>query len=69
MWRSQALQDDRNSGRQERKFFFSEEKKQKTFHFRKRPHPQLALKEQKFFGSFFQKRTFLPSFLNQGETP
>jgi len=31
---------------QERKAFFSEEKKQKTF-----------IHKQKFFGSFFQKRT------------
>jgi hypothetical protein len=62
------LQDDRKQARQERKFFFSEEKKQKTFNLWIRPHPQLARKEQKFFGSFFQKRTFLPSFLNQGET-
>jgi hypothetical protein len=40
----------------EKKVFFSKEKKQKTFIFRQWP------KNQKFFGSFFQKRTFLLSF-------
>jgi hypothetical protein len=38
------------------KVFFSEEKKQKTFMSCSRP--ACASKKQKFFGSFFQKRTF-----------
>jgi hypothetical protein len=43
-----------------RKHFFSEEKKQKTFSFWRSSLPKQRRK-QKFFGSFFQKRT--PSFL------
>jgi hypothetical protein len=69
MRRLRVLRDDRTKERERSKAFFSEEKKQKTFNLWIRAHRQLALKEQKFFGSFFQKRTFLPSFLNQGETP
>jgi len=43
-----------------RKAFFSEEKKQKTFMSLVRAvRLEYAPKEQKFFGSFFQKRTFL----------
>jgi hypothetical protein len=46
-----------------RKAFFSEEKKQKTFtSLGARPVPTYAPKKQKFFGSFFQKRTSLPVF-------
>jgi len=46
-----------------RNSFFSEEKKQKTFIFQgKRVSGRHAPKKQKFFGSFFQKRTFLLSF-------
>jgi hypothetical protein len=51
-------------GRQERMFFF-EKKNQKTFiscpHNRHvhRAAPAAPAKEQKFFGSFFQKRTLL----------
>jgi hypothetical protein len=42
-----------------RKFFFSEEKKQKTFAFQGRVRSPLGtyLTSQKFFGSFLQKRT------------
>jgi hypothetical protein len=43
--------------RQDRKAFFSEEKKQKTFIFWAWPTGLAHHKEQKFFGSFFQKRT------------
>jgi hypothetical protein len=39
------------------KVFFSEEKKQKTFVRLSRPSPAAYAKWQKFFGSFFQKRT------------
>jgi hypothetical protein len=43
-----------------RKAFFSEEKKQKTFMSLVRAVRHVyALKEQKFFGSFFQRRTSL----------
>jgi hypothetical protein len=42
---------------QERKAFFSEEKKQKTFISCPWPTNMPHHKEQKFFGSFFQKRT------------
>jgi hypothetical protein len=43
-----------------RKVFFSVEKKQKTFvPLGARPSPTFAPRKQKFFGSFFQKRTFL----------
>jgi high affinity Mn2+ porin len=51
---------NRNDVRQERKVFFFEKKKQKTFAF----FPSQAMRvgaarnRQKFFGSFFQKRTF-----------
>jgi hypothetical protein len=42
-------------------FFFSEEKKQKTFSSLSRIYPAAYARTQKFFGSFFQKRTaFLP---------
>jgi hypothetical protein len=41
--------------REVRKHFFSEEKKQKTFMSCSRPAD--AAGKQKFFGSFFQKRT------------
>jgi multimeric flavodoxin WrbA len=43
-----------------RKVFFFEKKKQKTFGRLSRTHPAAYAKSQKFFGSFFQKRT-LPS--------
>jgi hypothetical protein len=39
------------------KVFFSEEKKQKTFGLLSRTFPAAYAKSQKFFGSFFQKRT------------
>jgi hypothetical protein len=39
------------------KIFFSEEKKQKTFMSLSRAHPATYARTQKFFGSFFQKRT------------
>jgi hypothetical protein len=39
------------------KVFFSEEKKQKTFGRLSRPAPAAYPNVQKFFGSFFQKRT------------
>jgi hypothetical protein len=42
----------------QRKHFFFEKKKQKTFIFRRVPSINARLKKQKFFGSFFQKRTF-----------
>jgi hypothetical protein len=42
-----------------RKVFFSEEKKQKTFTSLSRFYPAARTRTQKFFGSFFQKRTFL----------
>jgi predicted dienelactone hydrolase len=43
---------------------FAEEKKQKTFGLLSRTYPAMYAKSQKFFGSFFQKRTFfLPLFL------
>jgi hypothetical protein len=41
-----------------RKHFFFEKKKQKTFVTLARSYGQLGAKNQKFFGSFFQKRTF-----------
>jgi hypothetical protein len=41
-----------------RKAFFAEEKKQKTFTFRPWPINGGVPRKQKFFGSFFQKRTF-----------
>jgi mono/diheme cytochrome c family protein len=45
------------------KIFFSEEKKQKTFTLRPWPGCMVAMfGEQKFFGSFFQQRTFLLLF-------
>jgi len=40
-----------------RKVFFFEKKKQKTFGGLSRSCRQRTLSEQKFFGSFFQKRT------------
>jgi hypothetical protein len=40
-----------------RKVFFSEEKKQKTFGLWGVPRRATNAKDQKFFGSFFQKRT------------
>jgi hypothetical protein len=40
-----------------RKVFFSEEKKQKTFGRLSRFYPAAYANSQKFFGSFFQKRT------------
>ena len=40
-----------------RKAFFSEEKKQKTFISLSRFSPAASAHDQKFFGSFFQKRT------------
>jgi hypothetical protein len=43
-----------------RQAFFSEAKKQKTFIRLSRLYPAARAKEQKFFGSFFQKRTALP---------
>jgi len=45
-----------------RKPFFSEEKKQKTFMRLSRFTPAAHAKSQKFFGSFFQKRTFFLIF-------
>jgi hypothetical protein len=45
--------------KQARKAFFSEEKKQKTFMLRPRPTTCELRWKQKFFGSFFQKRTCL----------
>jgi hypothetical protein len=39
------------------KVFFSEEKKQKTFGRLSRPSSAAYAMSQKFFGSFFQKRT------------
>jgi cytochrome c-type biogenesis protein CcmH/NrfF len=45
------------------KVFFSEEKKQKTFVLWPWPVTSIVFKKQKFFGSFFQKRTFLLSGL------
>jgi sarcosine oxidase subunit delta len=51
---------------QDRKNFFFEKKKQKTFVRCRGPFPKARPKKQKFFGSFFQKRTFLPAF---GSTP
>jgi hypothetical protein len=42
---------------QESKPFFSEEKKQKTFSVWSSPTIGVHHQEQKFFGSFFQKRT------------
>jgi hypothetical protein len=55
---------------QGRKAFFFEKKKQKTFaHRRTRSISNWATdaKEQKFFGSFFQKRTpFCPGLATQG---
>jgi hypothetical protein len=45
-----------------RKAFFFEKKKQKTFIGCRGRTTVVRLKKQKFFGSFFQKRTFfLPS--------
>jgi hypothetical protein len=67
MNRSPVLQDDINQPRKERKVFFSEEKKQKTFIFRPWPSRVGPLQEQKFFGSFFQKRTCFTSFLLRGD--
>jgi hypothetical protein len=46
-WQREARQKD----------FFSEEKKQKTFAGLSRGSPAADAKGQKFFGSFFQKRT------------
>jgi hypothetical protein len=47
--------------RQERKDFFFEKKKQKTFLPAVRASRNARASMQKFFGSFFQKRTcFLP---------
>jgi predicted dienelactone hydrolase len=48
---------------QESKVFFSEEKKQKTFGWLSRFSPAARAKSQKFFGSFFQKRTFFLPFI------
>jgi hypothetical protein len=45
-----------------RKDFFFEKKKQKTFVRCRGPVTSARLKKKKFFGSFFQKRTFLPCF-------
>jgi hypothetical protein len=45
-------------GNSKRKVFFSEEKKQMTFIREARASPAAHANEQKFFGSFFQKRTF-----------
>jgi hypothetical protein len=42
---------------EERKRFFFEKKNQKTFVLRARALPTPGSQEQKFFGSFFQKRT------------
>jgi peptidylprolyl isomerase len=47
----------------EGKVFFFEKKKQKTFDRCRGPIPSAHLKTQKFFGSFFQKRTFLACLL------
>jgi hypothetical protein len=41
-----------------RKVFFFEKKKQKTFIISGAQFGKARLKTQKFFGSFFQKRTF-----------
>jgi hypothetical protein len=41
-----------------RKGFFFEKKKQKTFGRLSRTYPAACVKWQKFFGSFFQKRTY-----------
>jgi phytoene synthase len=43
--------------------FFFEKKKQKTFVRCRGPTRNARKKKQKFFGSFFQKRTFLPAFV------
>jgi peptide/nickel transport system permease protein len=48
---------------QVRKAFFSEEKKQKTFIIGVAPTPATTPNKQKFFGSFFQKRTAFLSTL------
>jgi hypothetical protein len=45
---------------QRRKRFFFEKKKQKTFVYKACWLEQAGFKDQKFFGSFFQKRTSLP---------
>jgi len=42
----------------EDRFFFSEEKKQKTFMSLGAPFGNARTRKEKFFGSFFQKRTF-----------
>jgi hypothetical protein len=46
------------------KHFFFEKKKQKTFMSWDAPFRTGTLKDQKFFGSFFQKRTSFLSFLH-----
>jgi predicted dienelactone hydrolase len=52
------------------KAFFSEEKKQKTFEsFRCAPLNARAPRKQKFFGSFFQKRTFFLALLCLAAVP
>jgi uncharacterized lipoprotein YmbA len=51
--------------KEEGKHFFSEEKKQKTF-ISWWPRPDDDARKQKFFGSFFQKRTFLLSLFLAG---
>jgi hypothetical protein len=52
-----------SSERQGRKAFFFEKKKQKTFARLSRTFPAANAKWQKFFGSFFQKRTAFLSCL------
>jgi hypothetical protein len=44
-----------------KKAFFFEKKKQKTFGILRYTGGKARLKKQKFFGSFFQKRTLLPA--------
>jgi hypothetical protein len=58
----QASRKARGLAEKEKVFFF-EKKKQKTFICAVADWPAAHAKEQKFFGSFFQKRT-LPSILS-----
>jgi hypothetical protein len=66
---------DKAQRKKERKVFFSEEKKQKTFIFWRCGNiPAMAsimeaAEEQKSFGSFLQKRTSLESPLPAGVAP
>jgi hypothetical protein len=51
------------AARHDRKVFFSEEKQQKTVVTLSPTLPAAPAKYQKFFGSFFQKRTTFYSWL------